>query len=479
MPVGIFVPARAEDLSLSFASGVDSAAQGAILYRNASSRYAALAAGTSGYQLTAQGAGADPLWVAPATTLSGDVTLAPASSTRNLIVNQSADIMGLRVRGHATQTTDILQIENSAGFGLMMCSPLVLCQTQSPSGTVTAFQAVDDLGNIRFFVFSNGTSFWNAVTATASLTSNNSPTFNIRSSRWTGTAEAVEGHAVQVTRLDSGANRTVMQFKDNGGTTNLAIAGTGGQVSVGFTTPASATLASLGQFHVRSQATGTPTATFRAISGQSVDILQAQDSAAVLLASVSQIGALLVRPLDAATNSVTTGFTLGHATSGTPAAGFGSRSLYTLSSSTTANTSAMQQETSWVVATHASRTARTVWSTFDTSAREAIRIEASGSAAMIGFLGAAAVARPTAYTQTYATATRTHANPTSADLTGITSSTTGTALAEPSAAYTQAEMQQNFRRIQDQFNALRADVLNNKQVINSIIDDQQSNGLFG
>jgi hypothetical protein len=60
--LAIFVPARAEDLALSFAAGVDSAAHGAILYRNAASRYAALAAGTAGRALVTGGAGADPSW---------------------------------------------------------------------------------------------------------------------------------------------------------------------------------------------------------------------------------------------------------------------------------------------------------------------------------------------------------------------------------------------------------------------------------
>lgn len=83
---------------------------------------------------------------------------------------------------------------------------------------------------------------------------------------------------------------------------------------------------------------------------------------------------------------------------------------------------------------------------------------------------------PNAYTQTYSTADRTHANFTSADLSGITSSTTGSALAEPGAGYTQSELQQNFRRIQDQFNALRADVADLKQLANAVIDDLQLRG---
>jgi hypothetical protein len=40
-------------------------------------------------------------------------------------------------------------------------------------------------------------------------------------------------------------------------------------------------------------------------------------------------------------------------------------------------------------------------------------------------------------------------------------------------------MQQNFRRIQDQFNALRADTADLKQIVNSVIDDLQTLGLVG
>lgn len=91
----------------------------------------------------------------------------------------------------------------------------------------------------------------------------------------------------------------------------------------------------------------------------------------------------------------------------------------------------------------------------------------------IGFFNSTPATKRGAYTQTYSTADKTHANFTSADLTGITSSTTGSTLAEPSVAYVQAEIQQNFRRIQDQFVALRADVADAKQLINSVIDDLQ------
>lgn len=77
----------------------------------------------------------------------------------------------------------------------------------------------------------------------------------------------------------------------------------------------------------------------------------------------------------------------------------------------------------------------------------------SGGAAQIGFFGVTQVARPAAYTQTYATASRTQAALTSTDAAGATP--------------TKAE-----------FDALRADLINVKQVLNSITDDFQAFGLL-
>lgn len=69
--------------------------------------------------------------------------------------------------------------------------------------------------------------------------------------------------------------------------------------------------------------------------------------------------------------------------------------LCAMKSSTTNSREALLLATTWTDSTDASRKARTVFSTFDTAAREFLRGEASGTAPMIGFLGASAVARPT------------------------------------------------------------------------------------
>lgn len=95
------------------------------------------------------------------------------------------------------------------------------------------------------------------------------------------------------------------------------------------------------------------------------------------------------------TNSATTTIIQSAASTGTPAAGFGVGTRYNLQSSTTAGQTAAGDAVSWVVATHASRTARRTFSVSDYGgSREVIRIEASGSAGMLGFYGVNAVIQP-------------------------------------------------------------------------------------
>jgi len=103
-------------------------------------------------------------------------------------------------------------------------------------------------------------------------------------------------------------------------------------------------------------------------------------------------------PLDinlpsAVTNTVSNVLTIRHASSGTPAAGFGVALIFALESSTTENQSAGRVYAVWSEATHATRKAQVVFTAYDTAEREAIRIGANGSAATIGFLGATPSAR--------------------------------------------------------------------------------------
>jgi len=89
----------------------------------------------------------------------------------------------------------------------------------------------------------------------------------------------------------------------------------------------------------------------------------------------------------------------------------------------------------------------------------------TGNTQKIWFWNATPVVQPWAYTQTYSTATRTHANLTSSDIGAFTGGIIG---------FLDAAERDNLRT---QINALRADVTNLKQVVNALIDDHQSIGL--
>lgn len=80
------------------------------------------------------------------------------------------------------------------------------------------------------------------------------------------------------------------------------------------------------------------------------------------------------------------------------AAGDGGAIVTEGKSSTTSAQTMTKDEWLWATATHATRAARRVLSVYDTAARECLRLEANGSAAMLGFFGVNAVVRPTALT---------------------------------------------------------------------------------
>lgn len=96
----------------------------------------------------------------------------------------------------------------------------------------------------------------------------------------------------------------------------------------------------------------------------------------------------------------------------------------------------------------------------------------------VGFYNVTPVTRPAAYTQTYATATRTHSNLTSATLTDSTGGTANTTCVAISGTGDDANINNNMADMIAQINALRVDLENAKQVLNQVIDDHQANGLL-
>lgn len=102
---------------------------------------------------------------------------------------------------------------------------------------------------------------------------------------------------------------------------------------------------------------------------------------------------------------------------------------------------------------------------------------------LIGFHGATPVDQASAYTQTYATADKTHANPTATALTltamGGAADGTLTNVGDTMAGDVSAAIEENFLEVGTAVNAVIVDLADLKQLVNSIIDDLQEKGLVG
>lgn len=123
------------------------------------------------------------------------------------------------------------------------------------------------------------------------------------------------------------------------------------------------------------------------------DLIEMTDANGHLCFKVGASGQPTVDKLTALTLSTTDVMMLNHNSTGTPAGGFGSRALFKLASDTTQNREAADFTVIWATAADATRKARLSVNVWDTAARECIRCEASGTAPLLGFFGATAVAQ--------------------------------------------------------------------------------------
>lgn len=91
-------------------NSITNPAQGDILYYNGS-KFVNLAHGSSGQYLQTNGAAANPSWETFATTISGDVTLSPSTSSRNTIQAAADTAKPLSLKGHsATQSANLFEV---------------------------------------------------------------------------------------------------------------------------------------------------------------------------------------------------------------------------------------------------------------------------------------------------------------------------------------------------------------------------------
>lgn len=98
---------------------------------------------------------------------------------------------------------------------------------------------------------------------------------------------------------------------------------------------------------------------------------------------------------DAETANTTNVFIFHHSSTGTPAAGFGVNVAFRLESTTNASRVCGAFDAVWADPADATRKGRFVFYVTDTGNREFLRGQASGTAAMIGFLGASAAVQQT------------------------------------------------------------------------------------
>jgi hypothetical protein len=153
------------------------------------------------------------------------------------------------------------------------------------------------------------------------------------------------------------------------------------------------TLSASGSGDVTSSANITDNAVVRGDGGAK----GVQDSGVLINDSdeVSGVTELTISLTNTDTTTVASVFQLEHLSSNTPDVGFGTSFIMTAKSATVNSRELLLVSSYWATATDASRKARTVFSVYDTAAREALRLEASGSAAMVGFLGTAAAVQQT------------------------------------------------------------------------------------
>jgi hypothetical protein len=495
LPAGALPSISFNDLSDVTVSG---AARGALVYKGAGD-WLNLPAGTNDYYLKAQGAGADPTWAALPTSLSGDVTLAPATSTRN-VIQPTGDFIALSIAANASQTNPLQQWKDTAGtaqaritatglfssphgpsserFGLAASA----VQTQSTALGNQANAAGFTCVSLGYQSASGAASKHDSVALGAIAKAESDRAIAIGFN-----ARATADYAIAIGRSSLASAFGAFAFGGEitaSGVSCMAIGNASSATNDWTTVFGDAAVGSgLGATAIGRQATSSATASIAL--GYLCVASHASSIAMGVVTNTTATNQLVIGgPLSTGDDAISTVFIGSGVTSTVPrdttynaSGGSGSniaganlilaggratgsanggdvlfQTTIAGSSSSTANslqeklrlncdgkviftqrTSTSDQThteivPTWATSTDASRKGRTVFNIYDTAAREAFRMEASGSAPMLGFLGAVAVARPAAYTLT-GSATRTLPTDPSGAYTGIDNLQVGTVYA--------------------------------------------------
>lgn len=337
-------------------------------------------------------------------TITGPSTLALSAG--------NAAFDALTIRGAAGQTGKLLVLETSALADVLtvdVSGNLVV--TGGLTGGAISGTTINGSGLATVGTLASGaatiTPAANTVGLTlsgASLTGSNAQSLLSLSETWntTGTPTAL---LLNITNTASNANSKLIDLQA-GGTSRFNIRADGttfipGGFYAGLTTAATTRYLSSAMILTSGLGAGSSFARFTHNNSTiALDVLS--NSHVILQQTAGNIGLGIASPVtklhavetDAVTNAITNIVTVGHNSSGTPAANFGTGLLFQGESSTTENRDMGRVRTLWTTATDASRKARLVLSAFDTAERDGIAIEASGTAAMLGFFGGTPAAKP-------------------------------------------------------------------------------------
>lgn len=380
-----------------------SVARGDVLYRGAS-KWNNLAAGTSGHFLKSNGAGADPSWAA--------ASASPAGSSGQLQYNNAGAFGGAAFSAVATSGT-LLTLT-----GLANSDILLALKSFSGSATGNLLQAFNLAGSVRGRIlvagdFSNtgGQTSSEIFGAGASVGGEYSLAIGSSASAAGAFCVAIGETAVAGTAslnnavaIGRGASAAVADAIAIGQA--ATVTGSGGMaIGKGSSAGANTTLVGPG-------ASATSTDSTSLGQGSSCTGIRATAVGKSATAAAEAM-ALGTSSSAAGTSAVALGrsASAGHTNAIAIGRGVTSGAVDTINLGTVTGTSiaptvilwgASSTQTaretlsiveSWATATDASRKSRSVFNQYDTAARECLRLEASGTAAMIGFLGASAVIR--------------------------------------------------------------------------------------
>ncbi|MBL8133842.1 MAG: hypothetical protein JNL42_18415 [Anaerolineae bacterium] len=337
--------------------------------------------------------------------------LMSVSGTGATWIEGRGDNTQLTVKGSPSQTVDLVQIQTYAGYPVT---------TVSATGEVRIAGAGD---MVQLVVQESGNQSsvtdiqrWQNRygTVVASMANSGELSANeVITAAFRLTPDAGSG---KVLTSDASGNATWQTPAGSGGTvTSVGLSApsifsvTGSPVTTAGTLSMGLTNQSANQIFAGPSSGGAAAPAFRTLAAADISSALASPPAiggttpaAGTFTALNATTSVTATVSDSGTNTTPSAGILRHNSSGTPAAGFGVTAIFQAKSTTTNNRDQGRIRTQWATATDASRKAKMILSVYDTAEREGLAIEASGSAPMIGFLGATPVVRQTGGAKTAA-----------------------------------------------------------------------------